>query len=151
VIMSSHKPQLRIQLGQAPLIHKKTGPKSVLVVDDEPLIAKLLFEILTKRLGYETETAGTGEEAIDKLSHRDYDVIFLDIRMPMLNGKDLLEILRTMDENLPNRVIFCTGDSFNPETQVFLERHKNLCLSKPFGLRDVELVLEEFFKRKSRT
>ena len=146
--MSSHEERQRIQPRPIPVIRKKGGPKSVLVVDDEPSILKLLFEILCKRLGYETETAGTGEEAIDKLTRRDYDVIFLDIRMPMLSGKVLLEILRTMDEELPNRVIFCTGDSFNPETQAFLEQHKNLCLSKPFGLRDVELILDEFFKRK---
>lgn len=149
--MSSHKERQQIQLRQMPVVQKKAGPKSVLVVDDQPSIAKLLFEILNKRLGYETETAGTGEEAIDKLSRRDYDVILLDIRMPMLNGKDLFQLLKSMDENIPSRVIFCTGDSFNPETQAFLEQHKNLCLSKPFGLRDVELVLEEFFKRRTRS
>ncbi len=146
--MSLPKQRLRIQPRPVLGGPQKTGPKSALVVDDEPSILKLLFEILSKRLGYETETAGTGEEAIDKLSHRDFDVILLDIRMPMLNGKDLLELLKTMDEDLPSRVIFCTGDSFNSETQVFLEQHKNLCLSKPFGLHDVELVLDEFFMRK---
>ncbi|MBI3812036.1 MAG: response regulator [Nitrospirae bacterium] len=149
--MSSHKERQQLQLRQIPVIQKKAGPKSVLVVDDQPSIAKLLFEVLHKRLGYETEIAVTGEEAIDKLSRRDYDVIFLDIRMPRLNGRDLLALLKTMDEDLPHRVIFCTGDLLNPETQTFLDQHKNLCLAKPFGLEDVNWVLEEFIKRRPRS
>ncbi len=149
--MSSSKQRLRFQPRPVLGGPQKTGPKSALVVDDEPSILKLLFEILSKRLGYETETAGTGEEAIDKLSRRDYDVIFLDIRMPMLSGKDLFQFLKNMDEALPSRVIFCTGDLFNPETKAFLDAHKNLYLSKPFGLHDVESVLEEFFKQRSRS
>lgn len=146
--MASNKQRLRIQSKQTPVSHTKTGPKSILVVEDEPVIAKLLFEILTRRLGYKTETAATGEEAVAKLTRNGYDAILLDIRMPMLNGRDLFELLRTMNPDLPERVIFCTGDVMNPETQAFLDKHKNLCLTKPFTLHDVESVLDAFFSRR---
>ncbi|MBI3995452.1 MAG: response regulator [Nitrospirae bacterium] len=146
--MASNKQRLRIQSKQTPVFHTKTGPKSILVVEDEPVIAKLLFEILTKRLGYKTGTAATGEEAIAQLSSNSYDAILLDIRMPKLNGKNLFELLRTMNPDLPERVIFCTGDVMNPETQAFLDKRTNLCLVKPFTLHDVESVLDAFFKRR---
>lgn len=121
-----------------------------LVVEDEACIAKLLFEILHKRLGYETEIACDGEEAIRKLSQRDFDVIILDIRLPMISGKDLFRILEGMDPELPRRVIFCTGDLLNLDTRAFLDKNKNLFLIKPFSLRDVEFVLDDFFCRRER-
>lgn len=128
-----------------------SGSKSVLIVDDETYILKLLFEIFSKRLGYEAETAGTAEEAINKLSHRAYDVIILDIRMPKFSGKDLFKILGTIDEDFPKRVIFCTGDLLSPETRAFLDQNTNLSLTKPFSLHDVKSVLDEFFKRRHQT
>ena len=133
-----------------PITNKKASLKSALVVDDEPSIVKLLFEILRKHLGYDTDTASCGEEAINKLSRRDYDVTFLDIRMPILSGKDLFKRLHDINEHLPNRVIFCTADTLNPETQKFLDTNRNLCLVKPFGLRDVKSILDEIIERKNQ-
>ncbi|HEY5648966.1 MAG TPA: response regulator, partial [Nitrospiria bacterium] len=64
-------------------------PRSILVVDDDPAIAELLTTLSGHILGCEVKSADSGEAAIDLLASRDFDVIFLDIKMPMLDGKDL--------------------------------------------------------------
>lgn len=125
-----------------------TGSHSFLVVDDDPAVGEVLTRLLVSFIGYEAKAVNSGEAAIDLLAERDFDVIFLDINMPMLNGKDLFKILESMDETLPGRVIFCTGQAVDPGTMPFIEKYKNLFLLKPFNRADLELILQKFFNRK---
>jgi len=86
----------------------ETRPKSgasVLVVDDE----KLFRDVLTAKLienGYMTDSAINGIEAINKIQRQQYDVILLDIKMPRVNG---IEVLKHINENtLGSEVIMLT-------------------------------------------
>ncbi|MCA8922174.1 MAG: sigma-54-dependent Fis family transcriptional regulator [Planctomycetes bacterium] len=80
---------------------------SVLLIDDDPGIRKLLTREL-KRRGLEVETAANGEEGLALLDRRDPDVVVCDVRMPDLNG---LEVLRRIKEREPDttEVIMLTG------------------------------------------
>ncbi len=64
--------------------------KNVLVIDDESIIRDYLKEIL-KRLGCNTDEAVNGKEAIEKIKKFEYDLIITDIRMPEMNGMDVLK------------------------------------------------------------
>ena len=71
----------------------------VLVVDDEPDAIELLQEFLTSK-GYEVITAGGGEEAIRKVKAERPHLILLDVRMPKMNGLEVLRQVRQIDKEV---------------------------------------------------
>ena len=80
--------------------------KPILIVDDEKNIRMTLSQSL-ESLGVETDTAGNGEEALAKLKEKDFGLILLDIRMP---GMDGMEVLRQVREIRPDiRIIMITA------------------------------------------
>ncbi len=78
----------------------------VLVVDDEGAIRYSVSKTL-QRIGYEVDEAASGEEALDMMGKREYDVILTDIRMPGLTGVELLK--RIKDVSPDGIVILMTG------------------------------------------
>jgi DNA-binding response OmpR family regulator len=66
--------------------------KRVLVAEDDPSIRRLLATIL-RRASYEVDTAADGRDAIEKTKTTDYDVIVLDLMMPVMTGVEVLNCL----------------------------------------------------------
>jgi CheY-like chemotaxis protein len=82
------------------------------------------------------ETAGSGEQALERLRSTRYDVIVSDWKMPGLNGMNLYEQLRMHDPAAARRMLFMTGDVVSGTFQEFLQRHGKECLSKPFAIAE---------------
>ena len=84
--------------------------KRILVIDDDAMNLRMAEFILKKNL-YEIETANSGAEGIEKLENEKFDLVLLDIEMPVMNGFETLEKLRGMSgfETMP--VIFLTASS----------------------------------------
>jgi DNA-binding NtrC family response regulator len=80
--------------------------KTILVVDDDKSILRTFTRILQKN-GYEIDSAETGKEAIEKACSRHYDLALVDIRLPDMDGTDLLAKIK---EQLQNTIkIMITG------------------------------------------
>ena len=71
----------------------------VLVVDDEPDAVELLQEFLTSK-GYEVVTAFNGDEALRKVKAERPHLVLLDVRMPGMNGLDVLRKVREFDQEV---------------------------------------------------
>jgi len=80
--------------------------RKVLVVDDDPVVGKSFDRVLSAR-GYAVITAANGQEALNKLSRENYDVVFTDIRMPGMNGLEVAERVKASQPWLP--VVIVTG------------------------------------------
>ena len=80
--------------------------RKVLVVDDDPVVGKSFDRVLSAR-GYAVITAENGQEALNKLSRENYDVVFTDIRMPGMNGLEVAERVKASQPWLP--VVIVTG------------------------------------------
>lgn len=81
------------------------GPaKKILVVDDEYSFCKFMREYLS-RLGYAVTISMNGEQALDLIENENPDLMTLDIRMPGVNGYDILEKLRMKGSSLKVVVI----------------------------------------------
>jgi len=118
------------------------APRSILVVDDEESIQRLLGSILELD-GHQVETARNGVEALELLKRRHYDVVITDIKMPDMDGRELYDRLAALDSALAHRTIFITGDTVSPDTRSFLQRVNNPCLTKPFRVRDVRETIAQ--------
>ena len=119
----------------------KENGKTVLVVDDDKSILRTFTRIL-QRAGYQTETAESGKEALEKIQARSYDIALVDIILGDSNGLDLLPKIA---ENSPKTVkIMVTGSD---STEKRNEAHKNgadAYLTKPVN----PLVLLSVFEEK---
>jgi two-component system response regulator GlrR len=76
------------------------GPSRILIVDDDPEIARMLSKSLARH-GYEIDTAASAEEALAQVEARPADAALVDLVMPGRDGADLAELLRRKLPGLP--------------------------------------------------
>jgi CheY-like chemotaxis protein len=111
----------------------KNIPLTILVVDDEPDVAELLAATLSLDQ-HRVDVAADGLEALRRLLERSYDVIVSDMKMPGMNGAELYHEIARRTPGLERRMIFISGDSFNPTSREFFAATRAICVSKPFDL-----------------
>jgi two-component system, OmpR family, response regulator MprA len=113
----------------------------VLVIDDEPAVRHALERSL-RYFGYEVASAAGGDSAYEILQHDRFDVILLDIRMPLMSGDTLfLAIIRRWPELL-DRIILMSGDPENAPEGWSPELKSRPFLAKPFTLETLRRSLE---------
>lgn len=120
--------------------------KRILVVEDEPAICAVCQTILVSE-GFEVEIAVNGKVAQDMLEKKDYDLCLIDIRTPVMNGKELFQWLKEKHPQLAGRVIFTTGDVMGGDTKSFLEQAGRLFLAKPFSSGELKAIVTEALKQ----
>jgi DNA-binding NtrC family response regulator len=113
---------------------------SVLLVDDDPLLRRLVAEQLS-RSGFEMATAVSGEEAIEALQATDYDVVLLDMRMNGMSGLDALREIRRLDD--PPEVIMLTADTSLGSGIEAMRLGAYDYLTKPATLDEMEAVIRK--------
>src|ERR1035437_548210 len=124
--------------------HKKT----ILVVDDDKSILRTFTRILQKS-GYEIETAETGKEAMEKTESRHYDLALVDIRLPDMDGTDLLAKLK---EPLQHTVkIMITGFPSLETGVKALDEGADAYLVTPVKPQELLVLLEEKLKNREES
>lgn len=111
----------------------------LLIVDDNPINQKFLYYSLKKY--YEIETANNGLEAVEVLEEKKFDVVLMDLSMPVLDGADatlqIRESLSFRNKHIP--IIFVTTNDFEHEQDRCFENGGDAYLIKPI---DVEELLK---------
>jgi CheY-like chemotaxis protein len=120
--------------------------KRILVVEDEPVICRVCSETLTGE-GLEVDIAANGSLAEGMLEKKRYDLILIDIRTPVMNGKQLYQSIVQKHRELVSRVIFTTGDVLGGDTKSFLEKSGRLYLPKPFTTDELKNIVKEALGR----
>lgn len=111
----------------------------ILVVDDEDTLRTVLSQEL-KGEGYEVETAADGQIAIDTLKNKQFELILLDIKMPNVNG---FEVLKYIKQNHPNlKVIMLTGFADLKNAIESKKLGAEDFVSKPYDLVDLITTIE---------
>ncbi len=120
----------------------KKADKRILAVDDESAILDMITNLL-ERDGYIVDTAKNGKLALDKIQTRDYDVILCDMKMPLMNGEQLYDVLTEKKPSAAQRMVFVTGDIVNPLTRDFLRKSGRMFLQKPFKMESLTKVIND--------
>ncbi|MFQ6121476.1 MAG: response regulator [Dehalococcoidales bacterium] len=122
----------------------------VLVVDDDPGTCVTFKNVLSSR-NYKVCTAYTGEEAIAKTRKKDYDIIFIDMKLPTING---LETYLAIKESNPEAVAIMMT-AFRQEVADLVEEalhnHAYTCLYKPLDMGEMLRLVDEIRERKQKT
>jgi len=126
--------------------NSSAGTKRILVVEDEPAISQVCLRTLTNE-GLEVDIAVNGNVAQDMLEKKDYDLCLIDIRTPVMNGKELYQWLEEKHPKLTDRVIFTTGDVMGKDIQGFLDQTARPFLPKPFTPDELRTIVRETLRR----
>ena len=135
----------RVEASAAPAAAQASGPKRILVVDDEGDVATLLADLLQAD-GHQVETAVNGEVALEMLGRQAYDAILSDTKMPVLDGQGFYTQLERRHPALCRRIAFLTGDVLSAEKRAFLAETGAPTLMKPFGLDEVRKIVDPLLR-----
>jgi CheY-like chemotaxis protein len=125
------------QMGRAASLEATAGEgASILLVEDEAPLAAVVGEAL-REAGYAVEHAEDGEQALQRVRTKAFDLIICDLKMPKLDGQTFFRMLAGTAPALARRVLFVTGDVAGTDAEVFLERSGCRWLAKPFRLADL--------------
>jgi DNA-binding NtrC family response regulator len=117
----------------------------ILIVDDEPDMISLLERIISSQRDYEVLKANTGLQALDILSEHEADLVLADLKMPEMDGMELLEKIK---EKWPDKTIIIITACGSIENAVeAMKKGAYDYLTKPFQYDDLILVLDRAFER----
>ncbi len=121
--------------------------ETILVVDDDRSVREVICASLKKE-GYSVVPAENGKEAMDMITRRAFDMVFLDIRMPGFNGKDILTLMGISHPEMPVAMLTAV---ISPEVeQEVLKLGAVAYLKKPCSLHEIAQTAEDVLARKSR-
>jgi DNA-binding response OmpR family regulator len=119
--------------------------RTILVVDDDKSILRTFTRILQKN-GYKIDVAETGKEAIEKADVQYYDLALLDIRLPDMDGTDLLAKIKKQLQNTIK--IMVTGFPSIESGVKALDEGADAYLVKPVKPEELLMLIEEKLKNK---
>lgn len=141
----THKPVTIREKGHRPVIDHEMGarkPLRILLVEDNLVNQKVGLRMLD-RLGYRADVASNGLEGVEAAHRQDYDVIFMDVQMPEMDGLDATRaIRREIDPARQPRIVAMTAHALEGERERFLAAGMDDYLSKPVQLDAIVEALE---------
>ena len=120
----------------------KGESQKILVVEDEPSICQVCLRTLTAQ-GFEVDIAVNGAIAEKMLGEKDYDLCLIDLRTPIMNGKQLYQLIQEKHPRYIDKVVFTTGDVLGDRLEALLGDAKVPYLPKPFTPGELIAVVKE--------
>lgn len=111
----------------------------IMVADDEEVILEACQRIL-RQAGYEVSTAINGLAALGLLRDNDFDLVVLDIKMPLMDGMQLMEVISREKPGLP--VVVITGYDTAETSDEALKAGASDFLAKPFSPKELRRTIE---------
>jgi len=113
----------------------------ILVAEDHA-VNQMLFRTILENIGHEVDIANNGLEAVKAVETKDYDVIFMDVQMPEMNGYEATIEIRKLGSNTP--IIAVTASAIKGEKEKCISVGMTDFLTKPFKKKDIISVLDKW-------
>ena len=118
-------------------------PLKILLAEDNVINQKVALRVL-ERLGYRADVAGNGVEAIEAIERQRYDLIFMDVHMPEMDGLEATKrICAEWPQDRP-RIIAMTANALQGDREECLAAGMDGYISKPVRVEELQAVLEKF-------
>ena len=117
--------------------------KKILIVDDEEHIREILSEFLSEQ-GFSVMEASDGEFAINLFKEHQFDLVITDIRMPRMNGLELLSAVKSHDKQNP--VVLMTGYDLSNNEIANCQFQADGYVLKPFNLKQLLAYVHDLVK-----
>lgn len=124
----------------------------ILLAEDNPINQRVAVLSL-KRLGVQCDVANNGHEAVEKYINYKYNLIFMDMQMPMLDGVGAAIQIREYEKNNlienPVWIVAVTANSFSNDRKECFDAGMNDFINKPFTEYDLKMVIEKYLQNNS--
>ena len=117
----------------------------ILIVDDEPDMLKLLSMILREKTSYEITTTNNPIEAKELVKQGGFDLVISDLKMPGLDGMEIIDAVKKIDEDIP--VIIITAFASVESASEAIQKGGFDFIAKPFKPNDLRIVIERAAKQ----
>jgi len=117
---------------------------SILIVDDEEMMRNLLEKILSRE-GYRILTAVDGVEALEILKADSINLVISDMKMPRMDGFELLKVIKREHANIGIIIMTAYGDTYTVKDALLLGADEYI--TKPFKSYEISLVVERAYWR----
>lgn len=118
-------------------------PFRILIAEDNLINQKLIVTVLTK-LGYQPSLAINGREVLNMLDHEHFDLIFMDVQMPEMDGIEATKAIREHYQNQP-LIIAMTANAMANDMEDCLNAGMNNYLAKPINLIELLALIESIY------
>jgi two-component system, chemotaxis family, CheB/CheR fusion protein len=148
-VFGSKSPRSRAKVSRQPTKGKgqeKARLGAVLIVDDVPDVTEMIG-LLLKHAGYDVSTADSAESALRLARKTNYDLVISDIGMPEMNGYELAEALRALNNYAHTPMIAVTGYSEYDDRGRAVEAGFNVHLTKPIEPAQLLNLMSELLSR----
>jgi two-component system, sensor histidine kinase and response regulator len=124
-------------------VNQEDKPLRILVAEDNVVNQKLITRLLEKR-GHEVLLVENGQEALDALESSSFDLVLMDVQMPVLDGLETVRLLRRRETGIPfhQRVIALTAHAMKGDLDRFFSAGMDGYLSKPIRPQELDLTLQ---------
>ena len=116
----------------------------ILIVDDEPDMLKLLSMILREKTSYEITTTNNPMEAIELVKQGGFDLVISDLKMPVLDGMEIIDAVKKIDEDIP--VIIITAFASVESASEAIQKGGFDFITKPFRKEQILFTIDKAFK-----
>jgi CheY-like chemotaxis protein len=117
----------------------------ILVIDDEHVVGVALSRVLYRE--NEVVAVTRAAEALERLNAGElYDVVFCDLRMPVMDGIEFHERLSLTLPEEADRIVFITGGPLTTRAEAFFRGVRNLLMSKPLDVDGVRQLIERRYR-----
>lgn len=123
---------------------ERLGQLNILVAEDNDSNFQLVKKILKDN---DLDRAITGAEALEKARNNSYDLIFMDMRMPVMDGLEAAFLIRQFDENIP--IIALTANAFDSDKEAALAVGCNHFMTKPLKKKELMKLLSDFVEERT--
>ena len=118
---------------------------NILIVDDI-FVNRLLLSEIIKKIGYNYTEAKNGKEAVDFLQSEDYDMVLMDIEMPVMNGLETTKYIRDKFDSHKKNIPIVALTAYNPQDffDDFKDAGFNALVTKPYLKGKISKVINKF-------
>jgi len=121
----------------------ETKHLKILLAEDNTSSQKVALQIL-KRLGYKADVAANGIEVLQALERQPYDLVFMDIRMPEMNGLEATRIIRQRWPDNGPKIVAITAYALEGDKEKCIEAGMDDYISKPIRVNELAEVLKKY-------
>ncbi|ANS74458.1 hybrid sensor histidine kinase/response regulator [Paenibacillus yonginensis] len=125
------------------LLQQNTVHTKILLAEDNP-INRLVMSKMLEKLGHEVTVVTNGQEVIEEVSRKAYDIIFMDLHMPVLNGFEATRMLKESLKDKCPRIVAVTANALKGDREKCLEAGMDEYISKPVKRENVIKLLCQF-------